>query len=154
MEPLQRFRSLRQDRQLLTYVSMLADTPVNVITGQIIGGAIEVHRILGPGLLESTYMPCLQFELAAARLRFVAERAVPILYKGLELDARYRIDLLVEDLVVVEVKSLDHVLPVHQAQLLTYMRLTGCPAGLLINFNVPKLIDGVTRLFNPTACGG
>ena len=138
---------------MLTDVSMLADTPVNVITGQIIGRAIEVHRILGPGLLESTYMPCLKFELAAAKLRFFAERAVPILYKRLELDARYRIDLLVEDLVVVEVKSLDRVLPVHQAQLLTYMRLTGCPAGLLINFNVPKLIDGVTRLFNPTACG-
>ena len=98
-------------------------------------------------------MPCLRFELTAAKMHFCAERAVPILYKGLELDARYRIDLLVEDLVVVEVKSLDHVLPVHQAQLLTYMRLIGCPAGLLINFNVPKLIDGVTRLFNPTACG-
>lgn len=138
---------------MLTSVCMLADTPVNVITGQIIGAAIEVHRILGPGLFESTYMPCLQFELAAAKMRFVAERAVPILYKGLHLDAKYRIDLLVEDLVVVEVKSSDHVLPVHQAQLLTYMRLTGCPAGLLINFNVPKLIDGVTRLFNPTACG-
>jgi GxxExxY protein len=92
-------------------------------------------------------MPCLQFELSAAKMRFVAECAVPILYKGLDLDARYRIDPLVEDLVVVEVKSSDHVLPVHQAQLLTYMRLTGCPAGLLINFNVPKLIDGVAPPF-------
>ena len=138
---------------MLTVVRMLVDTPVNVITGQIIGAAIEVHRILGPGLLESTYMPCLQFELATGKLRFIAERAVPILYKGMELDAKYRIDLLVEDLVVVEVKSLDHLLPVHQAQVLTYMRLTGCPAGLLINFNVPKLIDGVKRLINPRACG-
>jgi GxxExxY protein len=138
---------------LLTAVHVLANTPVNVITGQIIGAAIEVHRILGPGLLESTYMPCLQFELATGRLRFVAERIVPILYKGMEFDAKYRIDLLVEDLVVVEVKSVDHLLPVHQAQVLTYMRLTGCPAGLLINFNVPRLIDGVTRLINPTTCG-
>ena len=109
---------------------VLVDASLNVITGQIIGAAIEVHRILGPGLLESSYMPCLQFELAAADLRFLAERAVPILYKGMELDAKYRIDLLVENRVVVEVKSADYLLPVHQAQVLTYMRLTGCPAGL------------------------
>ncbi len=132
---------------------MLVDIPANVITGHIIGAAIEVHRILGPGLLESTYMSCLQFELATAKLQFAAQRSLPILYKGIELDAQYRIDLLVEDLVVVEVKALDHLLPVHQAQVLTYMRLTGCPAGLLINFNVPKLIDGVKRLSNSTACG-
>ena len=131
---------------------MLADTPLNTLTGQILGAAIEVHRHLGPGLLASTYMPCLQFELAAARLQFVAQRAVPILYKGIEIDARYQIDLLVEDLVVVEVKALDHILGVHQAQVLTYMRLTGSPAGLLVNFNVAKLIDGVTRLMNPIAC--
>jgi GxxExxY protein len=137
---------------LLVRRPVVVDPPVNVITGQIIGAAIEVHRILGPGLLESTYMPCLQFELATGKIRFVAERAVPILYKGMELDAKYRIDLLVEDLVVVEVKAVDCVLPVHQAQVLTYMRLMGCPAGLLINFNVPKLIDGVKRLINPHVC--
>jgi GxxExxY protein len=132
---------------------MSVDASLNVITSHIIGAAIEVHRILGPGLLESTYMPCLQFELAAANVRFVAERAVPILYKGMELDAKYRIDLLVENRVVVEVKSADCLLPVHQAQVLTYMRLTGCPAGLLINFNVPRLVDGVKRLINSHACG-
>jgi GxxExxY protein len=98
-------------------------------------------------------VPCLQFELAAAKLRFVADRPVPIFYKGITLDAKYRIDLLVEDLVVVELKSVDRLLPVHQAQVLTCMRLTGCPAGLLINFNVAKLIDGVKRLINPRACG-
>lgn len=136
---------------MLAIVDVLVDASVNVITGQIIGAAIEVHRILGPGLLESTYMPCLQFELAAGKRRFVAERAVPIRYKGMELDAKYRIDLLVEDLVIVEMKSVDRLLPVHQAQVLTYMRLTGCPAGLLINFNVPRLIDGVKRLINPHA---
>jgi GxxExxY protein len=132
---------------------MQAQAPVDVITGPIIGAAIEVHRVLGPGLLESTYMPCLQLELATGKLRFVAERAVPIRYKGLELDAKYRIDLLVEDVVIVEVKSVDCLLPAHQAQVLTYMRLTGCPAGLLINFNVFRLIDGVKRLVNPQLFG-
>ena len=127
----------------------MSDEPhLNLVTGQIIGAAIEVHRSIGPGLLESTYMQCLQFELAGRNLRFVVQRPVPILYKGVQLDANYRIDLLVEDLVVVEVKSLECLLPVHQAQVLTYMRLTDCPAGLLINFNVPKLVDGVKRLIN------
>jgi GxxExxY protein len=127
---------------------MALDPRVNLVTSQIIGAAIEVHRHIGPGLLESTYMRCLQFELAGHNLHFAAQLAVPILYKGIHLDANYRIDLLVEGLVVVEVKSLDHLLPVHQAQVLTYMRIGGCPAGLLINFNVPRLIDGVKRLIN------
>ena len=89
---------------------MLVDATFNVITAQIIGAAIEVHRTLGPGLLESTYMPCLQCELTARKLRFVTQRAVPIVYKGMALDATYRIDLLVEDLVVVELKSVDRLL--------------------------------------------
>lgn len=93
-------------------------------------------------------MACLQFELAARDLRYVAQRAVPIVYKGVALDTSYRVDLIVEDVVVVEMKSVDRLLPVHQAQVLTYMGLTGCPAGLLINFNVPTLIDGVQRLIN------
>jgi len=88
-----------------------------------------------------------------SRLRCVIQRAVPIVYKGIPLDSSYRVDLIVEDLVVVKIKSLDRLLPVHQAQLLTYLRLTGCPAGLLINFNVPKLIDGVKRLLNPRTSG-
>ena len=136
---------------MLLVVRMQAQAPVDIITGQIIGAAIEVHRILGPGLLESTYGRCLRFELAARSLRFVAERAVPIVYKGSELDAHYHIDLVVEELVVVEIKSVDGLLPVHEAQALTYMRLTSSPAGLLINFNVPKLVDGVRRLINPSA---
>ena len=123
----------------------------NDLTHQILGGAIEVHRNLGPGLLESAYMPCLQFELRARNVKFVAQRAVPIVYKGMALDASYRIDLIVEDLVVVEVKSVALLLPVFEAQLLTYLHLTRCPAGLLINFNVPRLMDGVKRLLNPTA---
>lgn len=128
---------------------MLIDAPFNAVTAAILSAAIEVHRILGPGLLESTYAPCLYFELTARKLRFVAQRAIPIVYKGMLLDAGYRVDLIVEDLVVVETKSVATLLPVHQAQVLTYMKLTDCPAGLLINFNVPRLMDGVKRLVLP-----
>jgi GxxExxY protein len=120
----------------------------NGVTREILGAAIEVHRTLGPGLLESVYMRCLQFELAARNLRFVVHRTVPITYKGVVLDANCYVDLIVEDLVVVEVKSVASLLPVHQSQTLTYMRLTECPAGLLINFNAPRLVDGVKRLIN------
>jgi GxxExxY protein len=127
---------------------MLFEASFNDITHQVLSAAIEVHRTLGPGLLESTYMPCVQYELAARKLRFVTQRAVPIVYKGMRLDAGYRIDLIVEDLVVVELKTVAALLPVHQAQVLTYLSLTGCPAGLLINFNVPKLMDGVKRVIN------
>jgi len=84
-------------------------------------------------------------------MRFVMQRQIPIVYKGMSLDACYRVDLIVEDLVVVEVKSVAALAPVHEVQVLTYLRLTGCPAGLLINFNVPRLVDGVTRLINPNA---
>jgi len=111
----------------------LADAAFNVVTHEIISAGIEVHRTLGPGLLESAYIPCLQYELALRKLRFVTERPVPIVYKGITLDARYRIDLIVEDTVVVEVKSVEQLLPVHQSQVVTYLRLTGCPAGLLIS---------------------
>jgi GxxExxY protein len=123
----------------------------NHITGPILGAAIEVHRALGPGLLESTYIPCLHFELKARNLRFVTQQAVPIVYKGMALDAVYRVDLIVESLVVVEVKSVAVMAQVHQAQLLTYLALADCPIGLLINFNVPRLMDGVKRLINPRA---
>ena len=129
---------------------MLVDpASFNPITHKILSAAIEVHRTLGPGLLESIYLYCLHLELASHGLRFVAQRSVPIIYKGTPLEAAYRIDLIVEDLVVVEVKSVAGLAPVHEAQLLTYLQLTGCPAGLLINFNVPRLMDGVRRLINP-----
>jgi GxxExxY protein len=143
------FPEIRPGAALAFVARMLAQAPFNAITHEIIGAAIEVHRILGPGLLESTYMPCLCFELTARKLRFVTEQRVPILYKTMSFEASYRIDLVIENLVVVEVKSLASVLPVHQAQVLTYMALVDCPAGLLINFNVAKLIDGVTRLIRP-----
>ena len=128
---------------------MLADAPFNGLTHEIIAAAIEVHRTLGPGLLESTYMPCLRYELSARQLRFEAERRVPIVYKHVPLDVSYRVDLIVEGLVLVEVKTVATLLSVHEAQALTYMALTGCPAGLLINFNVARLTEGVKRLLNP-----
>jgi GxxExxY protein len=128
---------------------VLADVPFNSITAEIIGASIEIHRALGPGVLESAYLPCLQYELGLRRLRFVTQKAVPLVYKELKLDSAYRVDLIVEEIVVVEVKSVDRLLPIHSAQALTYLALTRCPAGLLINFNVPKLTDGVRRLINP-----
>jgi GxxExxY protein len=129
----------------------LIEASFNETTGEILAAAIEVHRTLGPGLLESIYSQCLQFELAARKLRYVTQHALPIVYKGKPLDASYRVDLIVEDCVVVEVKSVTVIQAVHQAQIMTYMRLTGCPAGLLINFNVAKLMDGVKRLVNSRA---
>lgn len=128
---------------------MLIDAPFNAITHEVLSAAIEVHRTLGPGLLESTYMSCFQFELHARKLRFVTQRVIPIVYKGMTLDTTYRVDLIVEDVVVVETKSVETLLKVHEAQTLTYMKLTDCPAGLLINFNVPRLMDGVRRLILP-----
>ena len=133
---------------------MLIDASFNAITGEILAAAIEVHRTLGPGLLESIYSQCLQFELAERKLRYTTQRRIPILYKRLVLDSSYRVDLIVDDCVVVEVKSMAAILAVHQAQLLTYMKLTGCPAGLLINFNVARLMDGVKRLVNPRVLRG
>ena len=130
---------------------MLIEATYNSITSKILAAAIEVHRTIGPGLLESIYLQCLLFELAARGLRVVTQRVIPIVYKGTPLGANYRIDLIVEDLVVVEVKSVASILPVHQAQVLTYMKLTGSPVGLLINFNAAKLMDGVKRLINPGA---
>jgi GxxExxY protein len=119
------------------------------ITRPILGAAIEVHRTLGAGLLESTYLTCLRHELTARNLRYVTQRPVPLVYKTLVLDTTYRVDLIVEDQVVVEVKAVATLLPLHRSQTLTYMRITRCPIGLLINFNVARLIDGVKRLIRP-----
>ena len=130
---------------------LLDDRALNDVTSRILASAIEVHRELGAGLFEGVYHPCLQFELTARGLHFAAEQSVPVIYKSIRLPAAYRVDLIVEDLVVVEVKAIDALAPIHTAQLLTYLRLTERPAGLLINFNVPKLMDGVKRLINPRA---
>lgn len=118
---------------------------VNQLTHEIIGSAIEVHRKLGPGLLESTYRECLCRELMLRGVDFRRERGLPLEYKGIKLDCGYRIDILVADLVVVEIKSVEALAPIHDAQLLTYLRLGGWRMGLLINFNVVVLKDGIHR---------
>jgi GxxExxY protein len=118
---------------------------VHEITEAIIGAAIEVHRTIGPGLLESAYIQCLGYELALGKIPFQLELPLPVPYNGLKLDCGYRLDLVVADAVVVEVKAVDRVTPLHEAQLLTYLRLGGWKAGLLINFNTPLLRDGMVR---------
>jgi GxxExxY protein len=117
----------------------------NNVTGKIIGYAIEVHKILGPGLLESAYEECLTFELKRNGLLFRRQLATPVIYKDIRLDCGYRIDLLVEDLVIVELKSVDQICPVHIAQIITYLRFSKKSIGLLINFNVKSLRDGIRR---------
>jgi GxxExxY protein len=121
---------------------------MNQITEKIIGCAIEVHRFLGSGLLESIYGECLAVELERCALQFDPQRKVPVVYKGRIVGAELRIDFLVEHLVVVEIKAVEKLLPVHDAQLLTYLRLTNLQVGLLINFNVPMLHNGIRRLVN------
>ena len=116
------------------------------LSGKVIGCAIEVHKNLGPGLLESAYERCLSYELTTAGLRHETQKELPIDYKGLKLDGGYRIDLIVENGVIVELKSVEKVLPIHEAQILTYMKLAGINVGLLINFNVTKLKEGI-KLF-------
>ena len=118
----------------------------NEVTEKIIGAAIEVHRHLGPGLLESAYEQCLCHELSLVGLRFERQVPLPVSYKGLRLDCAYRLDLLVSNLVIVEIKATDDLSPIHQAQLLTYLKATGKQVGLLLNFNVPVLKDGIRRV--------
>ena len=115
------------------------------VTREIIGAAIEVHRELGPGLLESVYEACLHHELRARNIPFAQQVSLPVSYKGTILDCGYRVDLIVADLVIVEIKSVEKVIPVHEAQLLTYLRLTRKRVGLLVNFNVPVLKAGIIR---------
>ena len=120
----------------------------NEISKIIIGRAIEVHKLLGPGLLESAYSECLLYELLNSGLIVEKEKPMPIIYKEIKLDHGYRMDLLVENKVVIEIKTLDAVLPVHEAQILTYLRLGNYKLGLLINFNVALLKDGIRRFVN------
>ncbi len=122
------------------------DYPERLLTEQIIGAAIEVHKFLGPGLLESAYLTCMQRELELRKIQFECEKPLPIEYKGVQLGTSYRLDLVVEKKVVVELKTVDVLAAVHEAQLLTYLRLTGCKVGLLINFNVTSLKNGIKRM--------
>jgi GxxExxY protein len=121
---------------------------INDITEAIIGAAICLHRELGPGLLESAYEVCLAHELTERKLKIERQKALPIVYRGVELDCGYRIDLLVEKQVVVELKAVESLEPIHDAQLLSYLKLCGCEVGLLINFNVKVLKDGIRRFVN------
>jgi GxxExxY protein len=121
----------------------------NEITQQIIGAAIEVHRQLGPGLLESAYEECLCHELTIRKLNFERQKPIPLVYKETKLDCGYRLDVLVEGKIVVELKSTDGLGPIHEAIILTYLKLSGHKLGLLINFNVPLLKDGIKRFVTP-----
>jgi len=120
----------------------------NTISHDVIGAAIEVHRFLGPGLLETVYHQCLLKEFDLRDIRYISESPIKAKYKGLEFDTAYRMDILVENTLIVELKVTDKVLPVHEAQLLSYLRLTERRLGLLLNFNVPVLKDGVKRIVN------
>jgi GxxExxY protein len=118
----------------------------DALTERIIELAIEVHRVLGPGLLESAYEECLCYELRQAQLVFRRQAPLPVVYKQVRLDCGYRMDIVVEDRVVLELKTVERLLPIHDAQLLTYMRLAGLRTGLLINFHAPAVKDGLRRL--------
>jgi|SRR5215471_1963704 GxxExxY protein len=120
--------------------------PVNEITGVIVNSAMKVHSLLGPGLLESAYQACLAYELRNRNFEVATEVALPVIYEGQKLEVGYRIDLVVEGRVVVEVKSVEAIHPIHQAQLLSYLRLSEIHVGLLINFNVLRLRDGIKRM--------
>ncbi len=121
---------------------------LNEVTEKIIGCAINVHRALGPGLLESTYEVCLVHEISKAGLDVRSQVALPVVYDGIKLEAGYRIDLLVENSVIVELKAVESIHPIHEAQVISYLKLSGKKIGLLINFNVKLLKNGIKRLAN------
>jgi GxxExxY protein len=118
------------------------------ITERIIGAAMRVHSALGPGLLESAYEACLAFELAENGLKVEQQKPLPLAYRGVQLECGYRLDLLVEDAIIVEIKAVESLVLLHRAQLISYLKLSGCQVGLLINFNVTSLRQGIRRLIN------
>jgi GxxExxY protein len=120
----------------------------NELTERVIGACIEIHRALGPGLLESAYEECLCHELSIAGIAFERQKPLPVHYKNVKLDCGYRLDLVVERKVIIELKTVEGLLPIHEAQLLTYLKLSGLTLGLLINFNVPMLKSGIKRIVN------
>ena len=121
---------------------------LNEISEKIIGAAIQVHRTLGPGLLESTYEACLKYELEKRGLKIQSQVGLPVIYDGMKIDLGYRLDILVEDVVIIELKAVTTIIPLNEAQLLSYLKLSGKHLGLLINFNVTLLKDGITRRIN------
>ena len=118
------------------------------LTSQIIAAAIEVHRRLGPGLLESAYEACLAYELRKRGIKVLTQVGLPVIYDEVALEVGYRIDLLIEDTVIIELKAVEKVIPLHEAQLISYLKLSGKRVGLLLNFNVTRLKDGITRRVN------
>jgi GxxExxY protein len=127
---------------------MLENQRLDQISHGIIGAAIEVHRHLGPGLLESAYEACLVFEIKKLGMKVEEQKPLPVVYKEVKLDCGYRLDLVVEDEIIVEIKAIEKLLPIHDAQLLSYLRLTRKKVGLLMNFHVPVLKDGLKRIVN------
>jgi GxxExxY protein len=121
---------------------------VNELSGRVIGACVEVHRHLGPGLLESAYEVCLAAELSALGVPFVRQQPLPVVYKGMRLDAGYVLDVVVDNTIILELKAVERLLPIHEAQLVTYLRLAALPLGLLINFNVPVLRTGIKQRAN------
>ena len=121
---------------------------LNEITARIIGAAIEVHIALGPGLLESAYEECLSQELQLRGISFERQKPLPVEYKGARLDCGYRLDMVVEDRVILELKACDSIEEIHKAQILTYLRLSGLKLGLILNFNVPVMKEGIVRVVN------
>ncbi len=121
---------------------------INDLSGIVIGAAIEVHKVLGPGLLESAYENCLCHELQLRSIIFERQKPLPITYKGVDLDCGYRLDVVVQGMLVLEVKACDRIEPIHRAQLLTYLKLSGLSLGLLLSFNVPVMRDGIVRVAN------
>lgn len=119
---------------------------LNALSEQVIGAAIAVHRALGPGLLESAYEACLEYELLEQGLKVVRQKELPVVYRGIRVECGFRIDLLVNDLLILELKAVDHLVRIHEAQLHTYLRLTGLNLGLLTNFNVTRMTDGIKRI--------
>jgi len=121
---------------------------INQLSSKIIGAAIEVHKALGPGLLESTYEECLCYELDQRGLFFDRQKSLPIVYKGNKLDCGYRLDVVVENAIILELKACEQIEPIHKAQLLTYLKLSSLKLGLLLNFNTPIMREGIVRIVN------
>ena len=121
---------------------------IETIASKIVAAAIKVHTVLGPGLLESAYQKCLEYELKNHGIRVACEVALPITYEKLTIDAGYRIDMIIEESILIENKTVEKLLPIHEAQLLTYLKMKNCKVGFLLNWNVPRMKDGIKRMVN------
>ena len=139
---------MKLNREIAEHAEMEEKINLDLITRRIIGAAIEVHRHLGPGLLESAYQTCLAFELRQLGRKVEEQKPLPVMYKDVKLDCGYRLDLVIDDAVVAEIKAVERLMPIHDAQLLSYLRLSKRRVGLLINFHVQMLKDGLKRIVN------